>query len=106
MCTRSSDGQLLIVSSSDGFCSIISFTKEELGVIYKDNTQIKPEPMEIIESIIQEDTEIKDLPVIITPLQTEQKEEKQIADRSEAPPKKRVQLVTLSSPKHNKYKNK
>ncbi|CAH1722889.1 unnamed protein product [Aphis gossypii] len=102
----SSDGQLLIVSSSDGFCSIISFSKEELGVIYKDNTQIKPEPMEIVESIVQEDTEVKELPVIITPLQTEQKEEKQVADRSEAPTKKRVQLVTLSSPKNNKYRNK
>jgi hypothetical protein len=106
MCIRSPDGQLLMVSSSDGFCSIISFTKEELGVIYKDNTHIKSEPMEIVESVIQEDTEVKELPNIIIPLQIEQKEEKQITDRSEAPTKKRVQLVTLSSPKNNKYINK
>jgi len=93
------------VSSSDGFCSIISFTTEELGVIYKDNTEV--EPMEIVESVVQEDSDDKELPIIISPLQMEQKEEeKQIVDCSEAPTKKRVQLVTLSSPKNNKYLNK
>jgi len=100
---RSPDGQLLIVSSSDGFCSIISFTKEELGVMYKDNTKV--EPMEIVESVVQ-DSEDRELPIITAPLQIEQKEEKQIVDCSEAPTKKRVQLVTLSSPKNNKYLNK
>lgn len=105
MFIRSSDGQLLIVSSSDGFCSIISFTKEELGVVYKDNTKV--EPMEIVESIVQEDSDDKELPILIAPLQMEQKEEeKQIVECSEAPTKKRVQLVTLSSPKNNKYLNK
>lgn len=105
MFIRSPDGQLLIVSSSDGFCSIISFTKEELGVMYEDNTKI--EPMEIVESVVQECSEDRELPVVIAPLQIEQKEEeKQIVDSSEAPTKKRVQLVTLSSPKNNKYFNK
>lgn len=101
---RSPDGQLLIVSSSDGFCSIISFTKEELGVMYKDNTKV--ELMEIVESVVQEDSEDRELPIVTAPLQIEQKEEKQIVDCSEAPTKKRVQLVTLSSPKNNKYLNK
>lgn len=32
---RSSDGQILIVSSSDGYCSIIHFEEGELGKIYK-----------------------------------------------------------------------
>lgn len=107
MFIRSSDGQLLIVSSSDGFCSIISFTKDELGVMYKDNTKVQP--MEIVESVVQEDSEDRELPIIIAPLQIEHKEEeeeKQIVDCSEAPTKKRVQLVTLSSPKNNKYLNK
>jgi len=106
MFIRSSDGQLLIVSSSDGFCSIISFTKDELGVMYKDNTKV--EPMEIVESVVQEDSEDRELPIIIAPLQIEhrEEEEKQIVDCSEAPTKKRVQLVTLSSPKKNKYLNK
>ncbi|KAM0735743.1 Chromatin assembly factor 1 subunit B [Formica fusca] len=31
----SSDGQILIVSSSDGYCSIIQFQEDELGKIYK-----------------------------------------------------------------------
>jgi len=106
MFIRSFDGQLLVVSSSDGFCSIISFTKEELGVMYKDNTKV--EPMEIVESVVEECSEDKELPVKVAPLQIEQKdEEKQIVNYSEAPPtKKRVQLVTLSSPKNNKYLNK
>jgi len=106
MFIRSSDGQLLIVSSSDGFCSIVSFTKEELGVMYKNNTKV--EPMEIVESVVQECSDDTELPIITAPLQIEQKdEEKQIIDSSEAPPtKKRVQLVTLSSPKNNKYLNK
>ncbi|XP_015375342.1 PREDICTED: chromatin assembly factor 1 subunit B [Diuraphis noxia] len=102
----SSDGQLLIVSSSDGFCSIICFTKEELGIMYKNNTKV--EPMEMVESVVQDCNEDKELPIIVTPLKREQKhEEKQIVDCTEAPPtKKRVQLVTLSSPKNNKYLNK
>jgi len=32
---RSSDGEILIASSSDGYCSIIHFEKGELGKIYK-----------------------------------------------------------------------
>lgn len=32
---RSSDGQILIASSSDGYCSIIHFEEGELGKIYK-----------------------------------------------------------------------
>lgn len=32
---RSSDGQILIVSSSDGYCTIIHFEEGELGKIYK-----------------------------------------------------------------------
>lgn len=97
---RSSDGQLLIVSSSDGFCSIISFGKEELGEPYTENTKI--EMMETEEYVIQEEVISKE-----TPLKTKQKEEeKQVTDFSEPPTKKRVQLVTLSSPKNKKYLNK
>lgn len=105
LCFRSSDGQLLIVSSSDGFCSIVSFIKEELGVPYKDNTKV--EPMEVVETVVQKDTEDKEvLNETITPLKIEEKEEKPTVDCTEAPTKKRVQLVTLSSPKNNKYLNK
>uniref|UniRef100_A0A1B0DBG9 CAF1B/HIR1 beta-propeller domain-containing protein n=1 Tax=Phlebotomus papatasi TaxID=29031 RepID=A0A1B0DBG9_PHLPP len=43
--TWSSDGRLLVVSSTDGFCSLITFSEGELGQIY-DDTQIKEKLME------------------------------------------------------------
>lgn len=93
---RSADGLLLIVSSSDGFCSIISFNKEELGKPYMD-TKLG-NAMETEESFIQEDNE----DILNTPHKIIQKEEeKNTVDFSE-PTKKRVQLVTLSSPKTKK----
>jgi hypothetical protein len=84
------------VSSSDGFCSIISFSKEELGKPYMDKTLLV-NAMEMEESFIQEDNE----EVLNTPDKLIQKEEKNTVDFSE-PTKKRVQLVTLSSPKTKK----
>lgn len=36
----SSDGRLLIVSSTDGFCSLVTFSENELGEIY-DDTEVK-----------------------------------------------------------------
>lgn len=100
---RSSDGQLLIVSSSDGFCSIISFSKEELGETYME--QAKIEMMETEECSAQDDVE--KVSNKITPVKIKEKEEeKQSSDFSEPPTKKRVQLVTLSSPKTKKCLNK
>lgn len=100
MLCRSSDGQLLIVSSSDGFCSIISFGKEELGVQYTDNSKV--EVMETKEFAIQED--IEDILSKDIPLKTNLKKDKlQVIDLTEPPTKKRIQLVTLSSPKTKKY---
>ncbi|KAL0125546.1 hypothetical protein PUN28_004572 [Cardiocondyla obscurior] len=37
----SSDGQILIASSSDGYCSIIHFEKDELGKVYKKEISIR-----------------------------------------------------------------
>lgn len=102
MLIRSSDGLLLIVSSSDGFCSIICFSKEELGVPYMDNGTVKI--IEAEESIVQED--IEKIPNNDAPLEIKKNEEKQTLDVSEPPTKKRVQLVTISSPKNKKYLNK
>lgn len=31
----SSDGRILVVSSTDGYCSLVSFTEEEIGIPYK-----------------------------------------------------------------------
>jgi len=98
---RSPDGQLLIVSSSDGFCSIISFSKEELGTLYTDNSKI--EMMDTEEIFIQENIEEK---LIKSTSEDSPLKIKQVTDFSEPPTKKRVQLVTLSSPKTKKYLNK
>lgn len=97
---RSLDGLLLIVSSSDGFCSIISFSKEELGIPYYSEIQM----METEESVLEDIDEvpIKDIELKIKP----REDEKEKNDFSEPHTKKRVQLVTLSSPKNKKYLNK
>jgi len=42
-CCRSHDGQLLVVSSTDGYCTLITFDENELGTIYK-----KCEPVEVL----------------------------------------------------------
>jgi len=94
------DGQLLIVSSSDGFCSIISFTKDELGLLYIDN--VKDEMMNVEEeSIIEED--IEEITLNKSTPNDNPLKVKQATDFSEPSTKKRVQLVTLSSPKTKKY---
>lgn len=49
--TWSDDGRTLIVSSTDGFCSIIIFNKNEIGTEYKPTQKevliANPEPMEV-----------------------------------------------------------
>lgn len=123
MLIRSSDGQLLIVSSSDGFCSIICFSKEDLGVPYTDNVTIKIHPEESVvqdvEDVLNKDTPLKinqteDISEPLTkvdnisepPTKVDISEPHTKIDISEPPTKKRVQLVTLSSPKTKKYLNK
>lgn len=101
--TRSSNGQLLVVSSSDGFCSIISFSKDELGIPYTNNTKVV---IEAAESIVNEDIEEDISSIKNTPPKSVEQDEKQSVEFSEPPTKKRVQLVTLSSPKTKKYLNK
>lgn len=86
------------MSSSDGYCSIISFSKDELGIPY---TKVV---IETEESTINED--IEDVPSIKDTPPRVEREEKQSVEYSEPLTKKRVQLVTLSSPKNKKYLNK
>ncbi|XP_057657909.1 uncharacterized protein LOC130894897 [Diorhabda carinulata] len=46
--TWSSDGLLLVASSTDGFCTLITFEKEELGILYeKDDIEEEDEEEEI-----------------------------------------------------------
>lgn len=97
---RSLDGLLLIVSSSDGFCSIISFGKEELGIPYYSEIQMVKTEESVLENM--DEVPNKDFELKIKP----KEEEKQKIDFTEPPIKKRVQLVTLSSPKNKKYLNK
>ena len=40
---RSSDGNTLVVSSTDGYCSIINFKQGELGQIYQPQVVLNPE---------------------------------------------------------------
>lgn len=58
--TWSYDGRILLVSSTDGFCSIIIFNENELGQIYKED-----EPMEIGDDEVK--TPIKNInkPVVV-----------------------------------------
>ena len=44
---RSGDGRFLVVSSTDGYCTIISFAEGELGTPYKD--QIKRHTKPVVE---------------------------------------------------------
>ncbi|KAJ6641454.1 Chromatin assembly factor 1 subunit B [Pseudolycoriella hygida] len=50
----SSDGKVLIVSSSDGFCTLITFSDNELGTIYTEKGKIG-EPMEFQEETKNDD---------------------------------------------------
>ncbi|KAJ4441676.1 hypothetical protein ANN_11534 [Periplaneta americana] len=56
--TWSADGRLLIVSSTDGYCSIITFAAEELGVVYK------PKENEVETSNIEKDEKITDNEIV------------------------------------------
>lgn len=39
---RSSDGRVIVVSSTDGYCSVITFAENELGTVYKgDNDKLE-----------------------------------------------------------------
>ncbi|KFM57002.1 Chromatin assembly factor 1 subunit B, partial [Stegodyphus mimosarum] len=48
--TWSSDGRILVVSSTDGYCSFIIFSKDELGEVYE------PETVQISEIVKTEET--------------------------------------------------
>lgn len=101
---RSLDGQLLIISSSDGFCSIISFSKKELGELYTD--EVKDEILKTEEFIIENNGEVLNKDILLNIEEEKDKEKEKKQDYSEPITKKRVQLVTLSSPKNKKYLSK
>lgn len=63
--TWSSDGQILVVSSTDGFCSLILFSKDELGIVYKKNDEDKENVDEKI--IVEEKTIVVEKKIDLAP---------------------------------------
>lgn len=48
--TWSSDGRILVASSTDGYCSVITFAEGELGEVLPEHTVTTAEPMEVEEA--------------------------------------------------------
>merc|ERR1712223_1866803 len=112
----SCDGNMLVVSSTDGFCSVIKFLHDELGTIYSDE-EADLEPLMALdesalddeESMEQEDSDDDLVPVSKDgiPLNKEgvcSPAEIKIRSMKEGgkPNPKRLQLITISSPKGSK----
>jgi len=53
MYPRSHDGQILVVSSTDGYCTLVTFSPDELGVTY-----VKPVVVEASTSTAEEKREV------------------------------------------------
>ncbi|XP_023329591.1 chromatin assembly factor 1 subunit B [Eurytemora carolleeae] len=94
----SPDGKILMVSSSDGFCSIISFTETELGEMYIPEPSTEPAVLSAEESPIgtperkkveEEEEEVR------SPSQVHIKSTKEGGKSNP----KRLKFITLSSPK-------
>ena len=47
-CCRSHDGRVLVVSSTDGYCTLVTFEAGELGEPYKQRP-LEGKPMEVVE---------------------------------------------------------
>lgn len=96
----------------------MSFSEFELGTPYVNNfvKEVENVTQEESKEVLNEDTPLKIKEIVIkndenvphtdTSIETKHNEEKQSIDISEPPSKKRVQLVTLSSPKNKKCINK
>ena len=71
---RSSDGNTLLVASTDGFCSVVNFKEGEIGEIYDENSviadqavkQTKGKPVSQVGSPNVSLTEIKTFQLITT----------------------------------------
>ncbi|XP_063612996.1 chromatin assembly factor 1 subunit B-like isoform X2 [Penaeus indicus] len=106
----SSDGRILVVSSTDGYCSLVSFTEEEIGIPYKGKiieTQVKKagtspnlsaKPSSRASSP-REEPEKMETEVVEPP----KKPVESIAVKSKSG--KRVSLITLSGPTHKNDEN-
>jgi len=123
----SCDGNMVVVSSTDGFCSVIKFTPDEIGTVYNDeDADLEPlealdeEPLEALDdSAIDADDEVMDegdsdddVPVskegiplnkegVCSPAAIKIRSIKE----GGKPNPKRLQLITISSPKASKKEN-
>ncbi|XP_047497003.1 chromatin assembly factor 1 subunit B-like isoform X1 [Penaeus chinensis] len=107
----SSDGRILVVSSTDGYCSLVSFTEEEIGIPYKGKlieTQVKKagtspnlsaKPSSRASSPREEPDKMETEAV-----EPPKKPVESIAVKS-SKSGKRVSLITLSGPTHKNDEN-
>jgi len=108
----SPDGRIVVVSSSDGFCSIITFGEDELGTAYTPSTDLTDTPRlkestPAATSGVKPEEEDKCLNVnevneegVRSPAQIHIKSNKEGGKSNP----KRLQFITLSSPKASKKK--
>ena len=119
---RSGDGRILIASSTDGYCSVITFSDDEIGTPYREESQETLESgvgttQESQSDFTQSTPHSAQTPISdIEPIWSTQ--ESAVVDLSDSPVPlmqssqgcttpsskvgRRVQLVTLSSPKSKK----
>jgi len=103
---RSSDGHILVASSSDGYCTVVGFDDDEIGTTLPShdipvgarkmevvNMENSPpsKPVPVITSVNQTTTPQKN----ITPLTTTTQVNDSSSDKKAGP--RRVQLITLST---------
>jgi len=61
VCVRSSDGQLLVISSTDGYCTLITFDENEMGTAYKKADVAAPvsSPVRPVHEPVEHSSEVK-----------------------------------------------
>lgn len=107
----SSDGRILVVSSTDGYCSLVSFTEEEIGIPYKGKiieTQVK-------KAGTSPNLSAKPSSGASSPREEAEKMETEAVEPAKKPVEsiavkssksgKRVSLITLSGPTHKNDEN-
>ncbi|GAB6032501.1 hypothetical protein CHUAL_011397 [Chamberlinius hualienensis] len=100
----SDDGRILIISSTDGYCSFITFTENELGVPFKEDISkylSTPEKVPAKDLEVLREKKVKIIPAA-EPLVKAVAVAKPPVKPVSTPPlqiKKRVSLITLFSPK-------
>nr|XP_045607869.1 chromatin assembly factor 1 subunit B-like [Procambarus clarkii]XP_045607870.1 chromatin assembly factor 1 subunit B-like [Procambarus clarkii] len=106
--TWSSDGRILVVSSTDGYCSLVSFSKDEVGIPYKEKMKENVKENVDISSSNSEETKPASVSTETTTVEIEnekspscQSKKKPMVVRragESSKPGKRVALITLSGP--------